>query len=266
MRSIQPTADPRPDFGGERQLAAIDRRRLALGLLAVAPLATTGCAKLGDIGKSGLNNAGKPWSYAKTGRQERFEIRAGDHWKGEHSERSEVAIYQFVKSNVDIWQAYSLLIEPGPTSRAPWCIFGQWHAYKDLWDQYVSPPMAQFLTGDTFNVWTASDPALRQTIKNYPPPITRYQRPNFQRGLWHSFVQRTRFNAFGHGELQTWIDGQQILNLKQIPIGYNDVIGPYFKYGVYRPPGDPTPMAARYANMELGYASLADRIKHPLPV
>ena len=241
-----------------------NRRRLALGVLAAAPLA--GCGKLGELGKSAQNNAGKPWSYARTGRQERFEIRAGDHWKGEHSERSEIAVYRFVKTNTDVWQAYSLLIEPGPTSLAPWCIFGQWHAYKDPWDEYVSPPVAQFLSGDTFKLWTASDPSLRETIRNYPRPVIRYQRPHFERGRWHNFVHRTRFSAFGQGELQCWIDGQIVIDLKPIPIGYNDMIGPYFKYGVYRPPGDPAPMAARYANMELGYQSLAHRILEPLPV
>ncbi len=244
----------------------IDRRRLTLALLAGAPMATAGCGNLGQIGKNGANNAGKPWSYARTGQQERFEIRAGDHWKGEHSERSEIAIYRFVKTNIDVWQAYSLLIEPGPTSLAPWCIFGQWHAYKDPWDEYVSPPVAQFLTGNTFKIWTASDPKLRQTRKDYPPPVIRYERDDFERGRWHSFVSRTRFNAFGKGALQTWIDGEMVLHLENIPIGYNDLVGPYFKYGVYRPPIDPSPMAARYANMELGYTPLTARIKNPLPV
>lgn len=244
----------------------IDRRQLTLALTAAAPLAASGCGKFGEIGKRGINNAGRPWSYSVSGRQERFEVRAGDHWKGEHSERSEVAVYQFVRTNTDIWQAYSLLIEPGPTSLAPWCIFGQWHAYKDPWDDYVSPPVAQFLAGDTFKVWTASDTALRQTLRTYPPTVIRYQRTNFERGRWHSFVQRTRFSAFGHGELQAWIDGEMTYDLRGIPIGYNDLVGPYFKYGVYRPPIDSSPMAARYANMELGYHSLADRIDHPLPI
>lgn len=245
----------------------VDRRGLILGGLGAGALAAGGCAKLGklsQLGQAGLNNAGKPWSYARGGRQERFEIRAGDHWKGEHSERSEVAIYRFVRPHADVWQSFGMLVEPGPVSQVPWLILGQWHAYKDPWDGYVSPPLAQLLVGDAFRIWTASDPHLRTTPQAYPPQIVRYERPHFERGRWHHFVYRTRFNPFGRARLQVWIDGQQAVDLENASIGYNDVIGPYFKYGVYRPPGDPRPVAARYSNMELSYESLADRIARPL--
>lgn len=242
----------------------IDRRGLIFGGLGAGALTTGACGKLRQLGKAGWNNADKPWSYAKIGRQERFEIRPGDHWKGEHSERSEVAIYRFMRTQVDVWQAFSMLVEPGPVSQVPWLILGQWHAYKDPWDDYVSPPVAQLLVGQTFRIWTASDARLRTTEREYPEELTRYERPNFERGRWHHFVYRTRFNAFGRGHLQVWIDGTQAVDLENAPIGYNDVIGPYFKYGVYRAPGDPHPVAARYSNMELSYDSLADRIRNPL--
>ncbi|HEY2661261.1 MAG TPA: heparin lyase I family protein [Caulobacteraceae bacterium] len=244
----------------------ITRRRLALASLASLPFALEGCDVVGRVGKEGLNNAAKPWSYSKSGHVERFEIRAGDHWKGEHSERSEAAIYRFMKTDVDVWQAYSLFIEPGPVSAAPWSIFGQWHAYKDPWDDYVSPCVFQTLVGDRFQILTASDPHIRQTHATYPPQVVRFEQKGFERGRWRHFVYRVRFNPFGKGQLQVWIDGENVVNLANIGVGYHDLVGPYFKYGVYRPPVDPSPLAARYGNMELSYESLADRIKAPLPV
>lgn len=248
-------------------MTAISRRGLTIGGLATLPLSVGACSNLDKIGQANLNSTGKPWSYLKKGAVERFEVRAGEHWKGEHSERSEIAIYRFMRHSKDVWQAFSLYVEPdAQPSKAPWRIFGQWHAYKDPWDDYTSPPVAQLLIGDSFHIWTASDPNPRQSVKRYPPTIMRYRKDRFEFGRWHHFVYRIRFDAFGAGALQTWMNGEEIVDLKRIPIGYNDLIGPYFKYGVYRPPSDAFALAARYANVELGYASLEHRISNPLPV
>jgi hypothetical protein len=248
-------------------MVAVRRAILAMGGLATVPPFVRACSNLDKIGQTKLHSIGKPWSYSKTGVVERFEVRAGEHWKGEHSERSEIAIYRFMRRLKDVWQAFSLYVEPGVVaSKAPWRIFSQWHALKDPWDDYTSPPVAQLLVGDSFRIWTVSDSSLRQSVKRYPHPIIRYQNDRFECGRWHHFVYRIRFDAFGAGALQTWMNGEEIINLNNIPIGYNDLVGPYFKYGVYRPPSDDFALAAQYANMELGYTSLERRISNPLPV
>lgn len=254
----------------------LHRRKLLLASgLVVLGAATVGGAQVArplfnfirSYGKRELDSAGRPWSYTKTGGVERFEVRPGDHWSGEaHKERSEIAVRQYMPDGKDIWQSFSLMIEPSPPSTAEWRIFGQWHAMRDPWDAYVSPSVAFVLKGETFVVWTSSDPDLRQTLAHYPPTIDRCSIENFPRGIWHHFVIRLRFGYTGRGLLQVWRNGESIVDLQDIPIGYNDLIGQFFKYGVYRPSGDPDGLAARYANFEMGFDSLQDRIANPIPV
>jgi hypothetical protein len=50
-----------------------------------------------------------------------------------------------------------------------------------------------------------------------------------------------------------------------IPIGYNDAVGPSWKFGVYKSANAKT-LAVQYRNVEHGTSSLFDRIANPLPV
>ncbi len=245
--------------------SALSRRNLiALGALSLPSL--TGCNFVREYNKNILDSAGKPWSYQSGHGYERFEVRAGDHWRGDTSERSEIAVHRYMQFGKPVWQSFSMLIEAGPPSEAPWSIFGQWHAFKDPWDEYVSPPIALLLKDGKFAIVTASDKHIQQTHKNYPPFVTRYAFTDVAKNAWHDFVYRIVFDPAGSGSLHVWHNGQAIVAQDGLPIGYNDIIGPFFKYGVYRGPGDPNPLAARYANVEIGYDSLASRITSPKPV
>ncbi len=241
-------------------------RRKILALSAVSLPTLSGCNFIREYNKNILDSAGKPWSYQAGPGFERFEIRGGDHWRGDPSERSEIAVHRYMPWKKEFWLSYSMLLESGLPNKAPWSIFGQWHAFKDPWDEYVSPPIALLLKDDKFTIVTASDTRWRQTHKNYPPFVTRYTFEGFARDVWHNFVFRIVFDPFGAGALHVWHNGQAIVALDGIPIGYHDIVGPFFKYGVYRGPGDPNPLAARYANVELGFDSLAARVASPKPV
>jgi hypothetical protein len=56
-----------------------------------------------------------------------------------------------------------------------------------------------------------------------------------------------------------------MLNLTGISMGYNDPIGPYWQFGVYRS-SSPEDLSVEYRNIEVSNSSLANRIKLPLRV
>jgi hypothetical protein len=220
------------------------------------------------VGTRGIDNAKRPWSYKRMGQLERFELRHGDICEGDgvHRERTEVGFYKPATWRKDYWLAFSVLLEPGPPTEAKWLMLGQWHAFKDPWDISLWPPISLFLTPkqERLVVMTSSNPSWRQSGPH--AAVTRYIGPPLKRGVWHSVVYKVRFDPKGHGLLAMWVDGQNILDLVDIPIGYTDMVGPYYKYGLYRPLGDPSRQVAWYANMEASNDPLADRIAKPLPV
>mgnify|MGYP006292827419 FL=1 len=50
---------------------------------------------------------------------------------------------------------------------------------------------------------------------------------------WTDVVWRVRYDPFGKGLLQIWINGKQIADHQNIAIGYNDKAGAYPSYGLY---------------------------------
>jgi hypothetical protein len=238
----------------------ISRRETLTGGASAAAGSLTACGRLnkvGSVGKSGLDNSGKTWSYNRLNGMERFEVRAGDICEGDHAvERSEVGLYRPAAWRKDIWLSYKVLLEKGPKLSAPWLIIGQWHAFSDPWDAAVDPPVSLSVCGDWLKIKTCSDARLQQ--RHNPPVFLRFESP-FERGAWRHFVHRVRFDPNGRGSLQIWIDGTLVVQAERIALGFNDIIAPYFKYGLYRPVGDPSPVTAWYADVRLFGSWVADR-------
>jgi hypothetical protein len=68
------------------------------------------------------------------------------------------------------------------------------------------------------------------------------------------------------GLCNVWLDGVQVVNLSGINIGYNDVIGPYWKLGIYRGGSATDTLAVEYANPEIkdDGTSLFARVAAPI--
>jgi hypothetical protein len=83
------------------------------------------------------------------------------------------------------------------------------------------------------------------------------------RDRWYRFVGRIVFGWNNNGACEVWMDGVKVVNLPTTNIGYNDLIGPYWKFGVYRAAVADT-LVVEYANMEIGATSLLSRVTSPL--
>ena len=63
-------------------------------------------------------------------------------------------------------------------------------------------------------------------------------------------------DPYGGGQLQFWFNGAEQIDLRNLPIGYNNIeAGVYWQYGIYRD-GDPVTLAVRYADLRQGTAPL----------
>lgn len=145
-----------------------------------------------------------------------------------------------------------------------WMLNAQFRATDDAGDYTArSPVFAQQFAGSTLVVTTRSDPNASST--GNLTQVDRYTAPNFPLNVWHRFVYRLRFSQTGNGELQGWIDGAAVIPTTVIPLGYNDTLGPFLKYGIYRNPA-PETVVAEFANVEIGTSSLLSRVASPLPI
>lgn len=218
----------------------------------------------------------KDWSMQramnKTSPIFRIQVKSGDTWTGDVSaakkkERCELYMKRSdLPFDKDVWLSYAIKIAPGDrinNSSNDWCYLGQFHATEDKGDMATGPVLGFRLEGaDTVSAYTAS--TLQNPIKIAPKYILRAS-GKFTRGVWHKVVVRMRFSPT-KGQLQWWLNGKELVNVSGIGMGYPDLLGPYWKFGIYRSAMAPT-LAIEVANMELEYnSSLLSRVTQPLEI
>ncbi|GGB88123.1 phage head spike fiber domain-containing protein [Dyadobacter sediminis] len=215
----------------------------------------------------------KSWSMQKAVNKTapifRAQVNSNDVWSGDANnqdrERSELYLKNAnLPFNRDIWLSFAIRIAPGTAlnlESADFCYLGQFHASEDDRDISSPPLLGIRLEGlDTIKVFTCS--TTDNPHYKSPKSILRGT-TQFERGVWHKNVMRIRFSPT-NGQLQWWKDGQELVNLSGIGIGYPDEVGPYWKFGIYRSPMSNT-IAVEYANMEVDSVnSLLSRINNPL--
>jgi hypothetical protein len=198
-----------------------------------------------------VQNAGQPWNYAVKGASARFEVRPGDSLPGDGKikERSEIATSLRMKSGRPYEVAFSLMIEPGPPNTAGWMTLTQIQSTPDPGEPGHSPPFAIEMVGERMRVITRDDPnrvASRETT-TYHAHYTD-SRP-IKRGHWYRMLIRVKFGPTGDGFLQVFRDGRQLVDYRG-PLGFDDIIGPYWKEGVYRESAK-EPFAANFRNLSI---------------
>lgn len=195
---------------------------------------------------------------------QRFEIRNDEHIGADVTERSELSGRSVWAFGTDVWLAYSMCIEAGSVNTASFCVLGQFHATEDVGDIATSPNVAiELVAGDKLRAVTRGLPDPVQSANNAPTTI-RWESSGSMRGAWVNVVARIVFGYANDGEFQLWINGQEVANATGAMTANNDLIGPYWKFGVYRAtPASGETLSVQYANMEIGYADLTDRILSP---
>lgn len=211
----------------------------------------------------------RPWSLSiyPTQGYSRFELRPGDVWENDAErhpdgrQRVSMRGQTFWPDNTDVWFSYSVRTSAMPSS---WTQLTSLHAELEAGETPGKPdPFGFMVSNGRFAIETRSDTRALTTSK--ADTVVRYSMPMFEPNSWQNIVVRVRFDPNGNGRLTFWLNGQQRYDSGAIPIGYNDRVGPYFKYGLYRGGSDQTSVA-EFANVEIGTGSLLDRVTSPLPL
>ncbi len=242
--------------------------------------ADDGCAtheNLNGVDYYRAMDASKPYACRRSGDLVRFEARSGDrgYWMDamHHNERAELVTTSAGKqtdrmypSGRDVWLSYAFRLVSGE-QQSHWAIVGQMHPSIDPFEARVPPSLALTLRpapgGASLSLETRSDPSL--ISKSSPAAVGRW-RGSLRTGQWVQIVLRYRADPFGHGALQAWADGREVVNLRNIPIGYNNVRdGAAWEFGIYRGQSA-EPLVVEYANMEQGTQSLMNRVTNPKPL
>lgn len=214
----------------------------------------------------------RAWSAIRDAATATFTVYPGEQLAQDSStvERAELADYvtsELAPFDSDVWMSMWMKVA-APLIDSPWLIVGQFRAWDDATDYHArSPVFAQEVYGLAggavrFQVVTRSgtdDPSTGNYLS-----VIRYQDDTFQLGRWYRYVYRLQFSRSGGGQLQGWRDGMEVIPASSVPIGYNDALGPNFKFGAYRSTGATQPVTVKYANVEVGTASLATRVTSPL--
>ena len=215
-----------------------------------------------------LKSAGESWSYSKAldGTQ-RFEVRAGDFFDSPHAapteqdealdkNRSEVSSYLHLQEGRTFVMEFDVMIEPGAVNTADWLVLAQLHQTEDrsatgtVLDAPVSPPLALQLRGETMVIVGRTEPDAITTVSPATMDLFVDTAP-IQRGVWYGLRFEMVFDdaSGGNGQLRVWRNGAQIVDYEG-PLGYNDLVGPYMQFGVYRDVA-PESIAARFRDVTL---------------
>lgn len=212
----------------------------------------------------------RPWSVqvSPSSNYTRFELRAGDRWANDVErfpdgrQRAKLRGEDRYAPRTDIWIAYSL--RWSGDIPATWGLITSLHSALEPGESKGKPgPFTVSVARGKLTLFTRSDTQALTTSKEDAVP--RFEMPLPAEGEWHDVVYRVRLDPYGDGRVSFWFDGEQRYDSGAIPIGYNDAVGPYFKYGLYRGMSDLTTVM-EFANVEVGTRSLQDRVSAPRPV
>lgn len=214
-------------------------------------------------------NAGESWSQSVSGDGTyRFEVRDGDYYvnprgtdpdsdEAQGKNRSELVTLQKLQEGRAFTFDFDFMVEPGASNTADWLLLAQFHQTEDiaadgtlLDSAAASPPLALQLRGERLGIVGRADQNASTVVS--PPNIQMYLADDpIVRGQFYNIRFEMVFDDAigGEGRLRVFLDGVQIVDYSG-PLGYNDAIGAYAQFGVYREQS-PEAFAAQFRNLSL---------------
>lgn len=176
-----------------------------------------------------------------------FRIRPGDRAPYDVAldrpfERAELISLRKVPFGVPVTVEFWRFVVPGPVASVA-TIVGQFHSSAQPGQIPMSPPVALEIGRGVERLVTRS--TTEGLPKERPGNVVRWTGP-LEAGRWVRWRLRIVFDP-GKGRIQLWRDGKQLVD-QTAPVGYNDPVGPYWQYGIYRPSAQ-EPIRVLYAGM-----------------
>lgn len=197
-----------------------------------------------------LHNGGSSYAYSNIDDSMRFEVRAGDQWKYDTSnkERSEISSYKHLDYGKTFEISYTFKVENGQRNTADWLLIGQIHQTEDAGDLGTSPPFAIEMVGERMRIVSRTTTEATTTVQP-PMQVLWTDSADIQRDHWYNIKIEIRFDPSGNGVINVVRDGVIIVQYSGAT-GYVDAVAPYWKEGIYRE-SSPETMAADFKNLSI---------------
>ena len=174
--------------------------------------------------------------------------------------------YPFTRGTTYWWSFAFRMYGSPPSESGGWMNICQAHQTPDASDLEGPQPFGFY--------WLASGNLV--ATRRYDPNATTTGAsftsvdatgPTLVTDVWHRVVLRLRFDngATSTGSLGVWFDGAPIVDVDNVPFGYNDTAHLYPKFGIYRGIGSGVNVA-EFAAVEIGTTNLSSRVGSPLKI
>jgi len=209
-----------------------------------------------EHGKGGLKNqssAAKKWRYAQMQSNEAGQVIIDPASKRNHvmkflwqknkgkkfddNTQKKAHLYgDFGKNNrqEEVWSFNIYFPSVGMTADKNSEIIIQWHAHPDQYEAARNPPLALDNRNDRLTLTWLYD---QRTIT--PPNFKNWHHSTADLGetpkdQWVNFVFHIKWDPDGTGILRAWRNKQLKVSQQNIAIGFNDKVGPYLGFGIYK--------------------------------
>ena len=205
-----------------------------------------------------VQNVGNAWNYQAANGVSRFEVRAGDNLAGDGAtkERSEIASAAKLQAGQTYEISFSVMIEPGAKNTADWMTLVQLQSTFDKGEAGHSPAFALEMVGDKMRIVTRDSSAAISTETDIRYVRHYTDTADVVRGQWYDFKLQIKFDPFGQGHLVVWRNGVELVDFHGA-LGFNDLVGAYFKEGVYRE-SSPETFAANFKGLSI--TTVSDKV------
>jgi hypothetical protein len=168
----------------------------------------------------------------------RFELRKDERRtdiSGKKSFRAEIDVRDKPAMKSEKWYRFSLFLPADFPIEDNRLILAQWHGRDKWWlgESNKSPVLALRFRNGEFNIRLLHSEELKVKDVDSVPSEKLYKTKEFPLNKWNDFVINAKWSYESDGFINIWWNNRQIVHYKG-PVGYNDIAGPYFQFGIYR--------------------------------
>lgn len=108
----------------------------------------------------------------------------------------------------------------------------QMQAYPDQGETWGNPPLSFIVRGTQLICDIRADATKINPTKQLPVASSTHI-GDIIPGQWLDLVYHVRWGFKNDGLLQIWVNNKRVVS-SRMSIGYNDIVNPYFKFGIYQ--------------------------------
>ena len=193
----------------------------------------------------------KPWSIQRVSQPAllgedslRFELRKGDDWAnrgGSRTFRSEVDTDEYPPMKSVRWYRLDLYLPPDFPIENNRLVLAQWHGEDKTYLGEVgrSPVLAFRYRSGRFSITLRHSAERVVRDPDAVPSTELFGTNSFPLNEWNDFVVQAKWSWQEDGFINVWWQGKLVVQYHG-PVGYNDDVGPYLTFGIYRDDSDKT--------------------------